>query len=202
MNHKIIPILLGLSGVLLGFLVAQQLHLKTAISEVTDPNKTAVIALEVQELIKNDKILRDELVMLEKQEKDFQNTSTNQAAKEVSIKDEIAQLQIITGQTVVHGPGVEVKFTRHLELTQLADLVNALRNIGAEAIAINNQRITAVTAISANQFSAPYSVQAIGKTDILSSALSRRGGILEQIGDTGMIDEKADLVISTIKTNK
>ena len=77
--------------------------------------------------------------------------------------------------------------------TQIVDLVNALRNIGTYLISINNQRITANFFIPNNYFSSPYEIKALGNKTVLESALTRKGGIIEQIAG----DDKSKFEITT-----
>ena len=71
---------------------------------------------------------------------------------------------------------------------QLLSLVNKLREAGAEAISINEQRIVGTTEISlagtgininGTATAQPYTVKAIGNPDTIESALTIRGGIIE-----------------------
>ena len=78
------------------------------------------------------------------------------------------------------------------------DFLNALRNIGAEAIVINEKRIGPATGIGENTFSLPYRFQALGNKDILYEALTRRGGIIEQIGQ-GKVEKKDNLLLPAVK---
>ena len=69
-------------------------------------------------------------------------------------------------------------------------IVNELRDAGAEAISINDERITAISEIrcagsvvSINnvKVGTPFIINAIGDPDTLESALLFRGGILSQL---------------------
>lgn len=71
---------------------------------------------------------------------------------------------------------------------QLLSLVNKLREAGAEAISINEQRIIGTTEISlagtgininGTATAQPYTVKAIGNPDIIEAALTIRGGIID-----------------------
>ncbi|MZP28519.1 DUF881 domain-containing protein [Heliobacterium undosum] len=65
------------------------------------------------------------------------------------LSDEIDRLRILTGYYPVKGPGIRLTLDDHLvpnlslDIFDLMDLVNILRYGGAEAIAINGQRIVA-----------------------------------------------------------
>ena len=103
-------------------------------------------------------------------------------------QERIINEQIAVGAVAVTGPGVEVVVDNaedyeenpqgRIRDTDLQMLVNGLWNSGAEAIAINGQRITTLTsirtageAITVNyrSLSAPYTVEVIGSQDALAS---------------------------------
>ena len=74
-------------------------------------------------------------------------------------------------------------------------LVNELRASGAEAIAVNGERLTAVseircagTLILVNwvRIAPPYEIKAIGDPEMLASGLNLRGGHLETIKILGV----------------
>lgn len=194
-------ILLALIMVIFGFLVVKQVDVRSRVIATSDPKTTTIVATEVTEAIKGNKKLRQELESLTNEKKALLNSSTSKIASDESLTKEIQQLKIATGQTQVTGPGVEIKFGSSLQLTQLVDLINALRNIGAEAIDINGIRIVANTPITDSLGSEPVVIKAIGNKDVLSDSLLRRGGIIEQIAASGKVDKQDKLVLAKIKGN-
>ncbi|PWN03958.1 hypothetical protein DJ010_07875 [Nocardioides silvaticus] len=105
------------------------------------------------------------------------------------VEGRAADLGGTTGFTAVTGEGIRIEIdnapaadpdTEHVRDSDLALLVNALWTAGAEAIAVNGQRVSASTsirnsgtAIEVNSIgiAPPYVVQAIGDTSTLSSRL-------------------------------
>jgi uncharacterized protein YlxW (UPF0749 family) len=98
----------------------------------------------------------------------------------VELRDAPAQVDPVTGQAAEDNPG------RVLD-RDLQDITNALWRLGAEAIAINGQRLTAVTTIRAaggailvdyRPVTSPYQITAIGPGNLASrfgdSATARR----------------------------
>ena len=74
-------------------------------------------------------------------------------------------------------------------------IINELRAAGAEAIAINGQRVVATTEIRCagptisvnNERSAPpFQIKAIGNTETMENALKMRGGVIETLGVWGI----------------
>jgi uncharacterized protein YlxW (UPF0749 family) len=102
----------------------------------------------------------------------------------------LADLQVLAGVVPVEGPGLVVSLSdpqRRVEWDALLDLVQELRDAGAEAIAINGHRVVASTwlgsrdggvTVDGRAVSAPYVVEAIGPGDSLAQALDIPGGSL------------------------
>jgi uncharacterized protein YlxW (UPF0749 family) len=104
------------------------------------------------------------------------------------------RLRIINGASEVSGPGIQVLISGTLRASgglspeELNDLVNELRNAGAEAVAVNGHRVIlsssfsrlggAVVISGQSLISAPYTIEAIGQADLLEPALMRQGGLL------------------------
>jgi uncharacterized protein YlxW (UPF0749 family) len=128
----------------------------------------------------------------------------------------LQRLQVSTGFLAVHGPGVRVtvdnapnpdadQVVRDSDLTLLA---NGLWTAGAEAISINGQRLTALTAIRNSGLAVevnsvgvapPYTVLAIGDTGSLqadfidSSSGLAFDGLAREFGFTDNMDNDDDL---------
>jgi uncharacterized protein YlxW (UPF0749 family) len=104
-----------------------------------------------------------------------------------------ARLGVLSGATPVHGPGVLVRVDdapgavdaqHQVQAPDLQKLVNGLWQVGAEAVSLNGQRLTALTsirdaagAITVNyrSLSPPYTLQAVGNpkkmgADLLDTA--------------------------------
>lgn len=108
--------------------------------------------------------------------------------------DDINRLRVVNGASEVSGPGIQIIIAGTLRASgglspeELNDLVNELRNAGAEAIAVNGYRVTLNSSFSRagggvvingkSPISAPYTIEAIGQTDLLEPALDRPGGLL------------------------
>lgn len=148
------------------------------------------------------------------------NTLEFEAAKGEELiyltQQEIEQLQILNGELPVSGPGITVTITRDAPLLHydLVDLVNELWATGAEAIAINDHRITVNTHIQ--QYSAdeilvnkekllfPCIVKAIGDPHTLEKGLTFTGGLIENwrilYGIYPLITPRESITIPSIKS--
>jgi len=84
----------------------------------------------------------------------------------------------------------------------LVDIVNELKNAGAEAISVNDIRIVATSSIEmeknnivvdGKRIARPYVIKAIGNSEIMNSSLIRPGGTIEYIRNNRA---KIELVIA------
>lgn len=129
-----------------------------------------------------------------KKEEYINKINSNEEATEL-LEQELESANILLGKTDVKGEGVIVTLEDNQETSITAEdlifLVNELKDAGAEAISINNQRITNMTdivdisekciKINSQIVTSPYTVKAIGNKTYLQSALSLK--------NIGFIDE-------------
>ena len=195
--QRIIYVLLACA--LLGFILARQFYLHEEVKRVTQPENEKELALEVSQLIKSNKDLQQELDQLNNQYGALHQTTINRQAAQTSLKNSIDEYQIILGTIAIKGQGIILETNEELTLTQITDLVNALRNIGAEAIEINGKRITLTSGWDKGSFKSPFRIKAIGDSRILKESLERRGGILEQIGLSIPVKERDELHLAAAK---
>ncbi|GEK20039.1 DUF881 domain-containing protein [Cellulomonas xylanilytica] len=115
---------------------------------------------------------------------------------------------ILAGRLPAEGPGVIVTLTepdRFIKPNTMLNMLEEMRNAGAEAIQLNGQRITASSAFTGTggavvldgvELSAPYRWIAIGDPDAIAPALQIPGGAMAQVrnsGGKGTVDQ-LDLV--------
>lgn len=133
-------------------------------------------------------------------EKERQSSTENNIGLEEK-EEQIKQGNKILGLTEVTGPGVIVTLsdskkdsssvlnpsTLLVHDADVLSVINELKNAGAEAISINDQRLVPTTSISCGgniidingeKVGAPFVIKAIGLPEQLA-ALSRQGGYLE-----------------------
>lgn len=141
----------------------------------------------VVDLIDNNARLREEIDELEVQLAELRQERGSTAILE-SLVNEANQLRIANGLVEVSGPGVEVEAGGPVTVLDLHDLINEVRNGGAEALALNGRRLVAWSAISTDgvhvtvdgqPIQPPYRLEAIGDGETLEAALLRPGGLVE-----------------------
>jgi uncharacterized protein YlxW (UPF0749 family) len=111
------------------------------------------------------------------------------SALEVS-REELRRIRAYSGLAPVEGQGIQVRVSGDLDAIALNDLLNELRNAGAEALAVDDTRITARSVvvegarnleIDGVAVDRAFIVRAIGDPDGLVAALQRPGGIVAQL---------------------
>ncbi len=144
-------------------------------------------------------------INLEKAEKKLENirqkatkNDENFSSKEQSIK----KYNTILGLTDVNGEGVTINISvKQLDegiKEYLDNIINELKNAGAECISINNQRLIWSSVISCEgniikvnqeKIESPFVINAIGDTRLLYGALARPGGYIELLNSNGIKTE-------------
>jgi len=176
----------------LGLLVVIQLR--------TQASGAAFAGLSSQELTvlvanlndRNDE-LRSEIASLEGE---LSTLSDNTERGEVSVDElraDLRRVRLYAGIDPATGPGVVITVRGPIDGTGVEDLVNELRNAGAEAIAVDTVRLVpgvvtvgaagAVT-VDAVPMSDPFELHAIGAPDKLTGSLTRSGGLIAQLAAT------------------
>lgn len=195
-----ITILLA-TGVLVGLIATKQFLLTPKFQQITDQDRSQMIALETAEFYQANLKLQEEIEQLAVQKNQLSEKSSTGQSEE-ALKTVIEQLTIVTGQKPIIGPGVVLILQDQLSLTDLVDIVNALRNIGAEGIAINQTRLIAESGLTNDELrtnatvkklSYPLKVEVIGSSDVLADALTRKGGVLSQINGRFKVEKNSTI---------
>ncbi len=148
----------------------------------------------------------------------IEKINSNEEATEL-LESELKNANILLGKTNVKGEGVIVTLENN-DITQivaddLVTLVNELKDAGAEAISINDQRITNMTDIvdisdryilvNSQNITAPYVVKAIGNKTYLQSALSLKNiGFIDEYkayNKTVKLDVRNNITINKYEAN-
>lgn len=169
------------------------------LDELTERNNA--LAVEGNEL-------RQELAELES------GSSTRAAAQKAA--EEQAEVQgILAGILPVEGPGIELRISDpdlQVGSLTLVNVLEELRNAGAEAIELSGQRMTASSwitdsrdgvVVTGSPVSPPYLWRAIGDPQTLAVALDIPGGALASIrtaGGTATLEQLEHLEITSIRT--
>lgn len=105
-------------------------------------------------------------------------------------REDLRRIAAFAGLAPVEGQGILVSVDGSLDAIAVNDLINELRNASAEAIAIDDVRITARSVavqgaraleIDGVEIGRSFTITAIGSPDGLFAALNRPGGIVAQL---------------------
>jgi uncharacterized protein YlxW (UPF0749 family) len=170
----------------LGLLLVAQFRTQWMASRSILSASSADQLVIISSLVENNARLREEMEMLEEQLSEYQQ-ATGRAVLEALV-EELNKVRIINGLVEVSGPGVEVSLDGPVGVLDVQDLINELRNAGAEALTINGERLTlysiiaspedGVMTVNGTRLSRPYILQAIGDPETLETALLRSGGLI------------------------
>ncbi|MDF9408392.1 MAG: hypothetical protein A4E52_00454 [Pelotomaculum sp. PtaB.Bin013] len=204
-----------LSGVLLGY----QFRATSAGNIVVPRDREQELALEKKSLVEDLHELQVEISDLSVK---LEQAGIGQSEANEAMERELARIRRFAGLAPVSGPGVELVAQIRpeqdgsgtaYELKDIADqhlltIVNELNKAGAEAIAINGQRITPISEIrlagnhinvNGTPISPPYHIIAIGNASALKSRLELKGGLAESLlsnyGISVETQEKNEVVI-------
>lgn len=212
MNKKVISVVLGLMCLALTFGICLQIRTvnnsNSTVSQNYEENQLRAEVLKYKE--KYDNKYEDLEKAEEELEKEREKATANNEEL-TQVENEIKQGNKILGLSEVTGPGVVVTLNDNQNLSTVLNLsdaivhdldvrsvINELKNAGAEAISINDQRVVPTTAISCGgniidvngeKVGAPFVIKAIGLPEQLA-ALSRPGGYLSILKDNyGIVAE-------------
>ena len=131
--------------------------------------------------------------------KKYKEESTSDAETKKNLEEELENLKLMLGITDVEGQGIIIKMKdpdnidendeentkQKIKASELMIIVNYLKDSGAEAISINNQRIVNKTDIvditlsfikvNSQRVLPPYEIKAIGDPEYLKSSLIGTG---------------------------
>lgn len=167
----------------LGLLLMVQLRTQSTVQRTVRSESWEFV---VADLIDNNTRLREQTEALQAQLDELQDIEGGGVVLQ-SLVNEVNHLRIANGLIEVSGQGVEVVVAGPVSVLDLHDLLNELRSAGAEALALNGQRIVLWSAISADgehmtvdgqPVQPPYRLQAIGDAHTLEVALIRPGGLV------------------------
>ncbi|WP_051640052.1 DUF881 domain-containing protein [Cellulomonas sp. URHE0023] len=121
---------------------------------------------------------------------------------------------ILTGRLPAEGPGVAVTLTEPdglIKPVTMLEVLEELRNAGAEAISLNGQRVTASSAFTGTAgsvvldgatLSSPYVWLVIGDPDTIDPALQIPGGAMAQVrlnGGQGEVEQRDNVQITALR---
>jgi len=132
-----------------------------------------------------------------------------------NIEEQIASKDVLLGTTDVHGEGIVININDGNDLIHQEDIVillDELKNAGAEAISVNEQRIISntyvycdgsVILIDGVKIGNPFVIKAIGDSETIYGAITRNKGYVATLTKDGIqVDVQKSEELEISKTNK
>ncbi|MGB9661154.1 MAG: DUF881 domain-containing protein [Moorellaceae bacterium] len=198
LNHKKRwwQICLTLVLLALGMLLSLQFRTQQLRASSLEFQKTEDLVAMWKKLTAKRTQLQNEVAELEEQLHTLTTGSGENDKAQAALEKELLRLKNHLGFAPVKGPGITVTFTGDAPLlsVDLVDLINELWVSGAEAVAINNHRVTAFTFIADKEEGSnlyitvngqkllyPIVVKAIGEPNTLEKGLTFAGGLIDNL---------------------
>ncbi len=196
-------------GAIVGILTAMQFRSYSDVEALLLRDASTEDALVTIHTLKTaNESLKQEISTLEAQLEQY----SDQTSAYATLVAEIEKNEMLVGLKPISGPGITFTLNKPLAIEWMIDIANELWATGAEAILLNDIRITDLS----NDFQTlndlllfdgkilepPYIFQAIGNPEILSEILSQPGGILSrlqaQYGESVALLEQIDSITMPI----
>lgn len=162
------------------------------------------------------KEIEEKLTSVSNKINEYRNNSESNTETETLIQTELKEIDETMGLTNVGGEGIIITMNdsnsetlRKLNADDLLLIVNYLKEAGAEAISINDERVLVMTdivdinntfvRINTDRVDPPFIIKAIGNKSYLESVLIGNGGYVEDLKKLGFnitIDTKEYLTIN------
>lgn len=181
---------------LLGFMIAVQIR------TTQDNLKSSTQYQRIEQL--------SDILLSTEKERDALKIELARLKENTDMHDKVPEkINLLAGTTAVKGPGVVLEIEDSKKMISSTDntnlyiihdedvlkVINELRAAGAEAIAINEQRLISTSeircagptiSINNTRISAPYEIKAIGNAKNMENAIKMRGGVAESLSVWGI----------------
>ena len=185
-------ITIAIVALILGMLVVIQLRSQASSSGLAQLSSQDLTILVANLNARNDQLRREGSSL----EVELETLTANQSRGDVSMDEISADLERVrayAGLDPVGGPGVIISIRGPIDGSGVEELINELRNAGAEAIATGGVRVVAGVVVTGAPGDAQvdgvalgdgFELLAIGAPDKLTGSLTRSGGVIAQLAAT------------------
>jgi uncharacterized protein YlxW (UPF0749 family) len=190
-------------ALVLGVLAVTQYRAQDVFTRSLTAENASSLTTLIGQISDRNSALRDEILQLRLRLDAAQGASQSSEVALRELREQYQQVQVASGATAVSGAGVEVRIDGPFDDRAMSDLVNEVRNAGAEAVGINGHRVgprswfakaSDGVSLDGQVVSSPYLLQAIGAPETIRVALTRTGGI---VGQLELIYGKTRFLVST-----
>ena len=131
----------------LGLLVVLQLRAQSAAAGLEALSAQELTQLVANVNTRNDQ-LRAEVATTERELADLQSARSRGESSADQLRRDLARVRAWTGLDPVTGPGVRISVSGPIDGSGIEDLLNELRNAGAEALAVDDVRVVQGTVVA------------------------------------------------------
>lgn len=186
---------------ILGMMLATQFKNVQKVGGSVSMQRTQELTGEVQKLKQENEKMENQLREYDQKIWEYENAAKADGSLSQAVYDELDRMRMLAGVVDLEGPGVVItvdtlslnsqgQFISNVNYEDLLKLVNELNAAGAEAMAINNERVISTTeirnagdyiVINTNRHSVPFEIKAIGNPETLEAALKLLGGVADEL---------------------
>jgi len=179
-------------ALLLGLLVVVQVRAQAGNAGFAQLSSQDLTVLVANLNARNDQLRREVSTL----EDELAALNQNRARGEESLDElraDLRRVRAYTGLDPVGGPGVTISISGPIDGSGVEELINELRNAGAEAIGVGDVRIVngvvvsgapGAASIAGARLGVKFELSAIGAPDKLTGSLTRSGGVIAQLAAT------------------
>lgn len=179
-------------ALILGVLVVVQLRSQSSGSQLDTLSAQDLTVLVANLNTRNDE-LRTEIAGLDAEAAAL---AAGQARGETSLgqlQQDLARVRAWSGLDPVEGMGVRVTVGGPIAGSAVEDVLNELRNAGAEALAVGGVRVVPGSVVAGppgglsvedTALGDPFEIAAVGDPEVLTGTLTRAGGVVAQLAAT------------------
>jgi uncharacterized protein YlxW (UPF0749 family) len=176
-------------ALLIGLLMVGQLRSQARPSELSSLSAQELSTL-IETLSAGNRELRTGLADIRDQVREYTTSGTAGQSAIDAGREDPRRITAFGGLAPVEGQGLRITVDGDLDAIALNDLINELRNAGAEALAVDEVRITARSVaietsrsleIDGVEIGRRFVLSAVGSPSGLQAAVERPGGILSQL---------------------
>ena len=195
-------VLAGVLCAVLGFAIVVQLR-QNGDASLSQLRQDDLVRLLDEASTRSDQLSQEAADLQRERDQLVSGSNTRQAALDAARRSAATQ-GILAGRLPAVGPGVRITLTDDggsIRPITMLNMLEELRNAGAEAVQLNDQRVTASSAFTGSPgavqldgttLSAPYEWLVIGDPDTIATALDIPGGAMAYVrndGGSGSVDK-------------
>lgn len=224
MKYKSAKAIVFLSTLMVGFLIAANFNFDGFESSMQLDTREYQNAIEEkQKLLSQIASLKEDNEEIVNKIDEYSNNDREQEKIYEDMKNQLSDYGMVTGLNEVMGPGIVItvndgkyyeedqtsyeSWSKIFHDSDFALLLYQIRAAGAEAISVNNHRITSSSAVMCNssylgfddgtQLYAPFNIYAIGNPEILQEALTKDLDTLKLRGLNVELQRKDEIVMKS-----